>query len=410
MDNTPPPVIPLEEFHSRWERVQALMERLGLDILIAYADDHATYGPAHARWLANFPVYFEPAAILFARHREPILLSGPESDAYAKLIGHIQDVRVLREFTHPGEDYPFTRIQSLSEIIREIVPDLQSVHKIGIAGRSLMSADTLAAFHQALPQGSWMDIENEVCLLRAVKTPAEIAVIRYAYKIADIGIQAAVDAIQPGVTEREIAAAAESAMRHAGAEGTGIDTIVASGENTRPILARSTFRKIAENDLVLLTFTPRYEGYHGAIGRLVLVGNPDEEIKKALLVAVDAQQVCYHAMRPGIQGSVVEKAGREIVTSAGLGSHFLYSGLHSIGVIEFEPPIFGPSGRALLEKDMVVSVDIPLFNATWGGLRVEDGYLITSEWAERLNETPYIIHKEVKAEKAPKQKKKHKHH
>jgi Xaa-Pro aminopeptidase len=38
---------------------------------------------------------------------------------------------------------------------------------------------------------------------------------------------------------------------------------------------------------------------------------------------------------------------------------------------------------------MVISVDIPMFNAPWGGLRVEDGFLITDSGAERLNETPY---------------------
>jgi Xaa-Pro aminopeptidase len=70
-----------------------------------------------------------------------------------------------------------------------------------------------------------------------------------------------------------------------------------------------------------------------------------------------------------------------------------YSGVHSVGVIEFEPPIFGPSSAAQLKKDMIVSVDIPLFDAPWGGLRVEDGFRITESGAERLNETPLMIQK-----------------
>ena len=65
-----------------------------------------------------------------------------------------------------------------------------------------------------------------------------------------------------------VAAEIEAAMRRAGAEGTGIDTIVASGPNTRPILARATFRPIGADDLVLLTIAPCYEGYHAAIGRV----------------------------------------------------------------------------------------------------------------------------------------------
>ncbi|MBI4550745.1 MAG: hypothetical protein HY710_00610, partial [Candidatus Latescibacteria bacterium] len=61
--------------------------------------------------------------------------------------------------------------------------------------------------------------------------------------------------------------------------------------------------------------------------------------------------------------------------------------VHSVGVIEFKPPIFGPSSQARLKPDMIISVDIPLFNAPWDGLCIEDGYLITKTKAERLHTT-----------------------
>ena len=43
---------------------------------------------------------------------------------------------------------------------------------------------------------------------------------------------------------------------------------------------------------------------------------------------------------------------------------------------------------------MVISIDIPLFNAPWGGLRIEDGFLITRNGAERLNHTPFVMEKQ----------------
>ena len=395
------PVIPIEEYRQRWRQVQAMMVQQQLDLLVAYADDRAVFGPAHARWLANFPVHFEPVCILLAREGDPILLCGPESDEYALLAGQIPDVRVLQEFTHPDEDYPYSKIQGLVEIVAESVDDLKSMRKVGLAGRGLMGADILSAFKAALPESQWVDVENVMCDLRAQKTPAEVAVIRYAYQIAEAGLKAAVSAIQAGITERDVAAEAETAMRRLGAEGTGIDTIVASGPNSRPILGRSTFRPIQANDLVLLTVAPRYEGYHGAIGRPVLVGQPDDEIMRALAVARQAQEACFRSLRPGVEGRKVEAVGRQIVEEAGLGAYFLYSGVHSVGVIEFEPPIFGPSSAANLKTDMVISVDIPLFNTPWGGLRIEDGYLITDVGAERLNETPYKIQKWTPRESNP---------
>ena len=175
----------------------------------------------------------------------------------------------------------------------------------------LDAAGVLAAFEKTLPQAEWIDVENALCDLRAQKSPAEITVIRYSYQIAEIGLQAALDTIAVGVTEREVAAR--------------------------------------------------------------------------------AQEACYHALRPGIEGREVEAIGRQIVEDGGLGKYFLYSGVHSVGVIEFEPPIFGPSSPAQLKKTMIISVDIPMFNAPWGGLRIEDGYLLTDTGVEKLHTTPYLI-------------------
>ncbi|RKX88242.1 MAG: hypothetical protein DRP58_01005 [Spirochaetes bacterium] len=384
-------VIPSEEYPVRWKKVQNLMKELNLDIVLAYADDRATFGAAHARWLADIPVHFEPVCILVPAAGDPVLLCGPESDEYCRIRGQVKDIKVLEEFTHPDEDYLYTEIRSLKEIISGLAGLNQNITRIGLAGRGLIGADLLKSFEAAFSSAEWLDIETEMCSLRAVKTKSEIAIIRHAYKIAELGINAALKAIKPGVTEREVAAEIEAAIRKAGAEGTGIDTIVASGPNSRPILARSTFRKIEENDLVLLTVAPRYEGYHAAIGRVVLVGNPGEEIESALSTAVEAQEACYKAIKPGIMGRDVEKIGRDIVEEAGLGEYFLYSGIHSVGVIEFEPPILGPGSDEVLKENMVISVDIPMFNTPWGGIRIEDGYLVTKSGVEKLVSLPCIL-------------------
>jgi Xaa-Pro aminopeptidase len=387
------PVIPATEYRLRWRSVQAMMAAQGLDILLAYADDRATFGAAHARWLANFPVHFEPVCIFMPAQGDPVMLCGPESDQYALLAGQIPTVNVLREFTHPDEDYPFATIRGLAEVVSAALADVSAVRRVGLAGRGLIGAGFWDALQRALPGVEWLDVENEVCALRAQKSPAEMEIIRAAYEIAAIGLEAGVEAIAPGVSERAVAAEIDAAMRRAGAEGTGIDTIVASGPNTRPILARSTFRRIEKNDLVILTIAPRVQGYHAAIGRPVLVGDPGKTIRAALEVAWLAQQVCFAGMRPGLEGRQVEALGRKLVEEAGLGQYFLYSALHSVGVIEFEPPIFGPGSPELLKPGMVISVDIPMFNAPWGGLRMEDGFWLTETGAERLNVTPYLIQK-----------------
>ncbi len=52
---------------------------------------------------------------------------------------------------------------------------------------------------------------------------------------------------------------------------------------------------------------------------------------------------------------------------------------------------FGPTQDSVFEERMVVSIDIPVFEAPWGGFRVEDGYAITATGAQRLNLVDYLI-------------------
>jgi Xaa-Pro aminopeptidase len=319
----------------------------------------------------------------------PLLLSGPETETYAQLTACVRDVRVIREFTHPDEEYPFTTLSGLRDVLAEAAARTGGrCRRAGVAGLDLMPVRIYRAFEAALEGAEIVDAESLATGMRAVKSAAEQAVIRYAYALAHAGIEAAAAVARPGMRECEVAAAAEHAMRSRGSEGMGIDTIVASGPNNRPILARAGLRRIEEDDLLLLTIAPRYEGYHAALGWPLIFGDPGAEVHRALAAAAAAQRAGMDAMRAGRPGGEVEGAARAVIESAGLGRYFLYSGVHSVGVVEFEPPIFGPSSRTPLEAGMVLSIDIPLFHTPWGGLRIEHGYLITESGPEPLAPLP----------------------
>lgn len=380
------PRIPREEYPQRWSRVQTILEKQDLDLILAYSDDRATYGNAYARYFADLQTHFEDTLTVFLPGRDPILLVGPETIGYAQERSAVTDIRVLAEFSADDEDYPFTKVEPLRDIVGDCIG--HTVKRVGLAAKLHMGTVLYEAIQAAFPNAEFVDVDKPLELLRGIKSPSEIEVIRYAYHIANLGMEAALAAVRPGVTEREIAAEAEYVMRKAGCEGYGIDPIVASGPNAYHVLARTTTRAVDENDVVVLTLAPRYEGYHGACGRTVLVGDPGADSLAAVEAAIRAQNLCGENLMPGQVGSRVEAMGRQVMAEAGYGENFLYSGLHSVGVIEFEPPILGPSSGTVIEKDMVISVDIPLYEAKIPGVRIEDGYLITEGGPERLTTAP----------------------
>lgn len=247
------------------------------------------------------------------------------------------------------------------------------------------------ALHDALRAAAQVvAVDKPYGALRARKTPSELAVIRYAYEVAQEGVLAAIRAMSAGeVTEREVGAEIDYTLRRWGAEGSGIDTIVAAGpEHTFPILHRTSNRPVRPGDAVILTVAPRYEGYHGAIGRTVLVGDVDPRIRTARDVALTAQRLTAEQLVPGATAPEVDRAARRPVSEAGFGDYFLYTAIHSIGVIEFEPPILASFDDTTVETDMVFSIDIPMFHTPWGGLRVEDGYQVGPDGAIPLQALP----------------------
>ena len=288
----------------------------------------------------------------------------------------------MDSFTHPDEEYPHSRIERLADMLGELITG--SGRRIAVAGLDALPH----GIDQQIRQNTDAEIvsgDGLILALRAIKSPAEIAVIRHAYRIAQAGMEAGLAAVARGITEREIAAEAEYAMRRMGSEGMGIDTIVGAGAtHTGPILTRTTFREVGPGDHVLLTIAPRYEGYHGAIGRVATVGEVRREISAAVDTAIAAQDAVRAAMRPGVPGKELDRIARDMCRAADLEQYFAYSGIHSVGVVEFEPPIMTSWYGEPLAEDMVLSIDIPFFFAPWGGLRIEDGFLVGASGAEPL--------------------------
>lgn len=384
--------IPREEYPMRWKKVRQIMKEHNLDMILTYSDERATYGNAYARYYVDLQTHFEPALVLFLPDRDPLLLVGPETDGYARERSAVKDIVVLSEFSAEDEDYPFSVVIPLKEIIRQYIPD--GPKKVGFAPKVHMGATIYEAMLNACSPAEIIEVDKLIEPMRGIKSESEIAVIRKAYEIAELGMEAAIKAVRPGITERELAAEAEYVMRKAGAECYGVDPIIASGPNVKHILARTTTRVIEENDAVVITLAPRYEGYHGAIARTVLLGNPKPEVKAAVEAMIHAQETCSKNLIPGNIGSEVEAMGRKIMAEAGYEKNFMYSGLHSVGVIEFEPPILGPSSTTVIEKDMVISIDIPLFeDEIVGGMRLEEGYLITENGPRQMSKIPFMVEK-----------------
>jgi Xaa-Pro aminopeptidase len=135
---------------------------------------------------------------------------------------------------------------------------------------------------------------------------------------------------------------------------------------------------IQADDLIAVTVAPRYEGYHGALGRPFLL-RPAPELERIVDVARTAQRRCFETLAVGRLGWEAEAVARATVAQGETGAEFPYVGIHSIGVVEFEPPIFASHSAERVQPGMALSIDIPLYHAPWGGFRIEDGFAVEAD-------------------------------
>ena len=227
--------------------------------------------------------------------------------------------------------------------------------------------------------------------LRRVKSEEEIVFLRKASELADIGIDAAINAIKSGVREYEIAAEAEYAMRVHGSEGTAFETIVASGPRSAYPHGLCSSRVVHDGDFILLDLGAIYSGYRSDITRTVVVGKPSTKQFKMLNLVLEAQQKALRSIRAGSNAKEVDATARRVLASRGYDKYFLHGLGHGVGLDIHEPPRLSPRSSDFLGERNVFTVEPGIYIKGFGGVRIEDTVLVHKDSVERLTQAPYYV-------------------
>lgn len=247
----------------------------------------------------------------------------------------------------------------------------------------------------AKPEGVTVkDCTHIMSQLRTVKDAEEIERIQGAAQVAEAGMKAAVQAVKPGITESQVAAEAEYAMRGAGAEEFW-RTYVSSGRRTNVAHGLPTLRKLQAGDLVMIDIHPIVNGYSADICRTVCVGKPTAEQQTAYELYLKAQQATIVKVKAGVGMVELEQTLHGILKDAGHGEHVFGPPIHGVGIEFEEAPL--PPGHAFfhgeeapppLEANVVIAVgNCGLYTGPWG-VRVEDTVVVGREGPAVLTDYP----------------------
>lgn len=160
------------------------------------------------------------------------------------------------------------------------------------------------------------DCTSILSKMRMVKGPEEIDRIRAAAYVADVGMRAAIEAVNIGITESQVAAAGEYAMRHAGAEEFW-RSYVSSGPRTNIAHGLPTNRQLQPGDLVMIDLHPMVNSYSTDICRTICVGKPTTEQQIAYDLYLHAQQATIAKLKAGVDMVELDQTIHGILKDAG---------------------------------------------------------------------------------------------
>lgn len=367
-----------EERDARLSRVQTIMADKELDAALVYYDE---FNIGNGWYLTGWCPQFESGAVLILRDGDTMLLGGPESEPFAKLDSAITETRNFPVFMVPDEEYPNAVITDFPALFEELKAKTGGLKRIGLVGGGRMPAECHRQIVEGFEGVELVDITNEFVSLRYNKSAWEKAQIEAAFGLADACYDAMANAVLPGVSEIEVAAAGEYAARSRGATGFGFSAIVGSGARANAVVPTATSKKLQPGELVMIGIAPKARGYAGVVGHTLPVsGSYTASQQECLSHLKEVFRLTKAQLRPGRKGREIDAPGRAYYEKHGLLQYLVCPFAHTIGLHEAEAPFFGPNSDDALAPGMTVCIDISFFgHPQWNGARIETGYVITED-------------------------------
>lgn len=225
--------------------------------------------------------------------------------------------------------------------------------------------------------------------LRRTKEPAEIAIMREAARISDIGMVAAFAAAKPGVSGRAVAAAAAAAMLEAGAEDASLQVAVGPataymGTGDWIYTPRGV---LADGDMLLVDMAIRVHGYLGDQTRTAIVGDGTPEQRQLIDVVQTAYKTTVSAMRPGVSSRELYAITVNLLKDYGWAEYFPHHISHGLGLGGDLPRVAADSDDVLQVGD-ALSCEPGVYVPGLGGARFENMLIVSADGVEALTQSP----------------------
>jgi Xaa-Pro aminopeptidase len=360
-------------------KLERLMQEAGLDALVVTSRHNVQYLLGGYRFF-----FFDVMEAIGVSRYLPVFVyqrGRPENAAYfgnrmegfEKELGRIPAIKV--------ETTTWGTTDAMGLAVDHIKKLGASVRRIGIEP-SFLPSDAKAVLTDRLDSASLVDAQFVLERLRAIKTPAELELVRQASERVVSAMRATFDVCAPGMSKHDVV----DRLRKEEQERDLVFEycLIAAGQNHNRAPSNQCLK---EGDAISLDSGGNYKGYIGDLSRMGVLGEPDSELCDLLQEVEEVQQIARRAIKPGALGGDIIVAGEEAVRRAPHGNVLDYTA-HGIGLVSHEAPRItghGPVPYAPddadqpLQPGMVISIETAMLHPTRGYVKLEDTLIVTEE-------------------------------
>jgi len=236
----------------------------------------------------------------------------------------------------------------------------------------------------ALSHATFVDALPIMETARIVKTDQEIDFLKKASHFSARGIEAALDQLSTGITEKEASALVEMEMSLLSGEPS-LFALVQFGVNSSNPHGSPSDKKLKRDEVVLIDAGTSYNGYIGDITNTTVFGRPNEKFLEIYNIVEEANHRARDAGGIGILPSQVDAAARDYIVEKGYGQYFTHRTGHGIGLDVHEAPYIIQTNLIPLELKNTFTIEPGIYIPRKFGVRIEDDVVSKTNGFEQLS-------------------------
>ncbi len=377
----------------RIRKLQESLQSQGVDAMLCLKPENSFY-------LSGFNpiIYSHPVVAILPAKGDPVILVHALRDDHARASAWPKDIRLYGAWGTKktmGQDW----LKALKEILHERGLD-QAVLGIEADWLPMQRMDQIRA---TLPGARFTDISELVEHARLIKDEHEIANARVAAKIADIGMDVALEALGRRASEREVSIEAQAAMNRAWLDYPDIEVCAfgsleggvhnalwcwcLTGDRVGRNADNPTMRRPVDGEIALALIWTYCNGIYVENERAVAVGKLSPDRQAAYEAVLEVRRNAADTMRPGVRVADVYGRCKEEFIRLGYEKNLPGRIGHGMGLGPHEHPSIEARSDTALEPGMMITFE-PGLRLPWGGLQHSDTVLITANGNEFLTRTP----------------------